>query len=113
MIDKFIEYMKDESMSENTYLSYARDVKLFEKYYNDSYGEKMQNLTHSDISMYKSFLLKGGNSASTVNRKLSSLKLYNQFLIEQNMQNDMAIKEKDFIKIQTPIVKKNYQLLMI
>ena len=26
MIDKFIEYMKDESMSENTYLSYARDV---------------------------------------------------------------------------------------
>lgn len=41
MIDKFIEYMKDEGMSENTYLSYARDVKLFEKYYNDSYGEKM------------------------------------------------------------------------
>ena len=44
--------------------------------------------------------------ASTINRKLSSLKLYNQFLIEQNIQNDMAIKEKDFIKIQKPIVKK-------
>ena len=44
----------------------------------------MQNLTHSDISMYKSFLLKGGNSASTVNRKLAALKMYNRFLIDNN-----------------------------
>lgn len=111
MIDKFIEYMKDESMSENTYLSYARDVKLFEKYYNDSYGEKMQNLTHSDISMYKSFLLKGGNSASTVNRKLAALKMYNRFLIDNNMQSSIVIKDKDYIKIQKPVIRKKIPTL--
>ena len=31
--------------------------KLFQNYYEDSYGEKLENLTHADISMYKSYLL--------------------------------------------------------
>ena len=106
MINKFIEYMKNESMSENTYKSYASDVKLFQKYYEDSYGEKLENLTHPDISMYKSYLLNQNISVATINRKLSALKLYNQFLIKENIQKDIVIKEKDFIKIQKPITKK-------
>ena len=85
MLDKFIEYMKNEGMAQNTYESYVRDVKLFQKYYEDSYGEELETLTHSDISMYKSYLLNKNMVASTINRKLSSLKLYNQFLIEQNI----------------------------
>ena len=52
MLDKFIKYMKNEGMTKNTYQSYASDVKLFQNYYEDSYGEKVENLTHSDISMY-------------------------------------------------------------
>ena len=106
MLDKFIEYMKNEGMAQNTYESYARDVKLFQKYYEDSYGEELKTLTHADISMYKSYLLKENMVASTVNRKLSSLKLYNQFLIEQNIQSDIVIVEKDFIKFQKTMVKK-------
>ena len=106
MLDKFIEYMKNEGMAQNTYESYARDIKLFQKYYEDSYGEELETLTHSDISMYKSYLLNKNMLAGTINRKLSSLKKYNQFLIEQNIQEDIAIKEKDFIKIQKPMVKK-------
>ena len=31
MLDKFIEYMKNEGMAQNTYESYVRDVKLFQK----------------------------------------------------------------------------------
>ena len=106
MLDKFIEYMKNEGIAENTYKSYTSDIKLFQNYYKDSYGEELKTLTHADISMYKSYLLKENMVASTVNRKLSSLKLYNQFLIEQNIQSDIVIVEKDFIKIQKPMVKK-------
>ena len=106
MLDKFIEYMKNEGMSENTYQSYASDVKLFQNYYEDSYDEKLQILTHSDISMYKSYLLNQNMVAGTINRKLSALKLYNQFLINQNIQRDIAIKAKDYIKIQKSMVKK-------
>ena len=39
MEEKFIEFMKDNRLSENTYTSYVIDVKLFKKYYKDSYGE--------------------------------------------------------------------------
>lgn len=106
MLDKFIEYMKNEGMSENTYQSYASDVKLFQNYYEDSYDEKLQILTHSDISMYKSYLLNQNMVAGTINRKLLALKLYNQFLINQNIQSDIAIKAKDYIKIQKSMVKK-------
>ena len=106
MLDKFIEYMKNEGMSENTYQSYASDVKLFQNYYEDSYDEKLQILTHSDISMYKSYLLNQNMDRGTINRKLSALKLYNQFLINQNIQSDIAIKAKDYIKIQKSMVKK-------
>ena len=106
MINKFIEYMKNEGLSENTYQSYARDIKLFQKYYEDSYGEKLETLSHSDISMYKSYLLNQNMVAETINRKLSALKKYNQFLIKQNIQSDIVIKEKDFIKIQKPLIKK-------
>ena len=44
MIDEFIEYMKKDNISENTYMSYASDVKIYMKYYEDSYGDKMENL---------------------------------------------------------------------
>lgn len=106
MINKFIEYMKNESMSENTYKSYSNDVKLFQIYYKNSYGEKLETLTHSDISMYKSYLLNQNVVAGTINRKLSALKLYNQFLVEHNIQNDIVIKNKDYIKIQKSMIKK-------
>ena len=35
MQKKFIEYMKNNGLSENTYNSYASDVKIFKKYYED------------------------------------------------------------------------------
>lgn len=105
-MDRFIEFMKNDGISENTYKSYASDVKLFKKYYEDSYGEDFKKLSHSDISMYKSFLLNNNHSATTVNRKLSALTRYNQYLIAENIQEDIVIKKKDFIKIQRTMIKK-------
>ena len=46
MEEKFIEYMKKQGLSENTYNSYANDVKIFKQYYEDSYGEDLRNLQH-------------------------------------------------------------------
>ena len=58
MHEKFIEFMKENSLSENTYLSYASDIKLFEKYYEESYGEKLNELIHADVKMYCNYLIK-------------------------------------------------------
>ena len=58
MQNKFIEFMKKDGLSENTYMNYANDVKLFEKYYNDSYGEEINQIIHADISTYINHLFK-------------------------------------------------------
>ena len=80
MIEEFIEFMKKDNVSENTYMSYSSDIKLFEQYYEDSYGEKVTHLIHSDIVMYVNYLKRNQVSAHTINRKIAALKKYNLFL---------------------------------
>ena len=77
MQNKFIEFMKKDGLSENTYMSYTSDVKLFEKYYNDSYGEELDQIIHADISTYINHLFKHNISPKTINRKVAALKMYN------------------------------------
>ena len=106
MIDEFIEYMKKDNISENTYMSYASDVKIYMKYYEDSYGDKMEKLIHSDIVMYVNYLKRNGVTASTINRKIAALKKYNLFLKDNGIQEDIVIVDKDYIKIQKSFISK-------
>ena len=106
MLEKFIKYMKRKSLSENTYNSYANDVKIFKQYYEDSYGEELTTLVHADIKMYCNFLLKNNISSTSINRKLAALKQYNLFLIDEGLQKDIVILDKDYIKIQKSMINK-------
>lgn len=106
MEEKFIEFMKDRGKLENTYSSYYSDIKLFKKYYQDSYGEELKNLIHADILMYVSFLRQNSIAPATINRKLAALKEYNLFLIAEGIQDSIAILDKDYIKIQKTMVQK-------
>jgi len=45
-------------------------------------------------------------SALSINRKISSLKQYNLFLLENNIQSNVVIQDKDYIKIQKNNIKK-------
>jgi len=104
--EKFIEYMKEERLSENTYKSYASDVKIYKKYYYDSYGEELRELIHADISMYINYLKNNNIATTTINRKVAALKIYNLFLIEQGIQKDIVIQDKDYTKIQKSMISK-------
>lgn len=106
MIDKFINYMKNNGVSENTYKSYASDIKLFQIYYEDSYGESLNKLIHTDISMYSNFLLKRNYSPKTINRKISAISMYNHFLVNEKIQDDLVVVPKDYIKVQQTMVAK-------
>ena len=106
MHEKFIEFMKENSLSENTYLSYASDIKLFEKYYEESYGEKLNELIHADVKMYCNYLIKNNIASSTINRKIAAIKEYNLFLIYEGLQKDVVITDKDYIKIQKSMISK-------
>ena len=106
MEEKFIEYMKNKSLSENTYNSYISDIKIFKKYYIDSYGEELSTLIHGDVKMYCNYLIRNNYAAKTVNRKLAALKEYNLFLIDNGIQENIAVLDRDYIKIQNKYVQK-------
>lgn len=106
MIEDFINYMQNKGVSENTYNSYANDIKMFNKYYEDSYGEESGQLIHADISMYVSYLKKSNFAPTTINRKIAALKQYNLFLIEKGLQENVAIMDKDYIKVQKTMIDK-------
>ena len=106
MEEKFIEYMKEERLSENTYNSYASDIRIFKSYYIDSYGEELKELIHSDVKMYLNYLYKNNIAPTTINRKVAALKEYNLFLISAGIQKDVVISDKDYIKVQKSMIPK-------
>lgn len=106
MDEQFIDFMKNEGLSENTYNSYASDIKMFKKYYNDSYGEELQQLIHADVAMYITYLKNNNSASSTINRKVAAIKEYNLFLIDAGIQNDIVIRDKNYIKIQKSMIPK-------
>lgn len=106
MEEKFEEFMKKNRLSDNSQSSYLNDLKIFKKYYLDSYGEELNELIHTDIAMYVNFLKREGMKATTINRKLAALKQYNLFLVSQKVQTDIVILDKDYIKIQPSPVQK-------
>lgn len=106
MDEKFIEFMKDRGKSENTYSSYSSDIKIFKKYYQDSYDKELEDLIHTDILMYIGHLRQTNISPTTINRKIAALKEYNLFLIDKGIQDNIVILDKDYIKIQKTMVKK-------
>lgn len=105
-MEKFILYMKEQNISDNTCNSYANDIKLYKKYYKDSFGKDLTNLIHEDISMYRSYLLKHNISAISINRKISALKMYNEFLVHEGLQEKVIIIDKDYIKVQKSMIQK-------
>ena len=108
MIDGFKDFMENELiLSENSINSYYSDVILYEKYYKDSYDEGLIELVYADIKMYKQYLLNNSIAPKTINRKLSSLRTYNDFLIQEKIQTEMVIKDRDFIKIQKSKLNNN------
>lgn len=112
LVDKEFEtFMKDNGLSDNSCASYKNDIKIFKKYYKDSYGEELHELIHADIVMYSNFLSRSGMKATTINRKLAALKQYNLFLISIQVQTDIVVLDKDYIKIQPSLVKKKLSTL--
>lgn len=105
-LDKFKEYLQKDGKSENTIKSYIININEYIKWFGDSYGLEVTKLYRENVLEYKSYLLnikkyKGKNlNARTINAKLSSLGAMNRFLIEEYIQQDLVINNKDTIKVQ-------------
>lgn len=107
ILDDFKNYMIKNQKSQNTIKNYMLHIKEYMIWFQDTYGKVFKNLYRENILDYKSYLVnvkkyRGKNlNAKTINAKLSSIGLFNKFLIEEKIQKDIVIKDDDMIKIQT------------
>ena len=89
-LTNFKQHLLNLSKSTNTIDSYSSDLK--------QYFTTFTVIDRKNIQQYKKQI--SSLAATTINRKLSSLKQYNEFLVSQNLINEIYIYKQDFIRIQ-------------
>lgn len=110
ILNDFELYLKDiygDEEFNNTVSSYMSDIKQFLEFFENYFGEKIINFSRGHVIEYKKHLIKDrGLKFSTINRKLASLSVYENFLIESKIRKDesKAIRKKDFTKIDRPYI---------
>jgi len=92
--------MTEQNKSINTINSYIKDINLFFEYF-ELVVDESPIISRDQIVKYKDYMLKVKNmNAKSVNRGLSSLKSYNEFMIEKKYQEHLVILSRDYISIQ-------------
>ena len=117
----FVEYLvKERNYSNNTIIAYKNDLKIFKNFCLKEFKHK--NLNTSNYSFIRSWivsLVESGLSNRSINRKISVLRSYFNFLlkigeIDKNpLINHKPLKEEK--KVQVPFLKKKsiYYLMVI
>ncbi len=103
--EKYIDENYPEGENQNTKKAYLSDVNLFFKYFENTFDEIVISFSRANIMEYKNYMQKEtAYKPSTFNRKLASLSVYENFLIEKKIKIEKSVKEKDFLKIIVPYI---------
>jgi len=98
-IDEFSNWLFSEGKAVKTIESYVNDVKGFQSYLQ----RKLKNipvLSRFSFVRYKEHLIKECYAVSTINKKINSLKVYNDFLRTKGVVDESFIQlKRDRIKI--------------
>lgn len=79
---KFVEYLRrEQSMAENSILAYSRDIANFSRFLSDKSITATKDITNTEVIAYLLKLKNDGKSTATINRKLSSLRTYFQYMM--------------------------------
>ena len=87
MIEKFLSYMcSEKNYSPRTIESYKEDLEAFEKYFKTLDNQLAWETIDSDVVRgWMEHMMDAGNTASTVNRRLSALRSLYRFALRRNM----------------------------
>lgn len=105
--EKYLEKNYDTSGEKNTISAYMTDVTQFLNYFAEHFGEKITDFSSADYSEYKKYMIEDLQyKFTTINRKTSSLSVYEDFLIENKIRKnkEKLIKKRDFYRIERPII---------
>lgn len=80
-IQEFIVYLREvKKTSENTVLSYERDLKKFQSYMGEQGISEVNQITETGLNSYVLYLEKQGLKPATISRGIASLKAFFHFL---------------------------------
>ena len=103
LIKSFLDYLRLElNRSENTVVSYEADLKEFEAYFKKTDEElEFTTLDADVVRNWMVHLMEAGKAASSVNRKLSSLRSFYRYLLRKG-----KVKHDPMLKVVGPKKKK-------
>ena len=87
LIEAFLDYLRlERNYSERTIVSYGADLREFEEYLEETEAELDFTKVHADhVRNWISSLMDKGRTATSVNRKLSSLRSFYRFLLKKEL----------------------------
>ena len=98
----FEQWLLEEGRSPKTIESYVGDVKGFQQYLAGKAVDEQQPLSRFSFVRYKQHLLDNDFAISTINKKVNSLKVYNDFLQMKDWTDDNYIQlKKDKVQVAT------------
>ena len=101
MLKLFSEHLVMREKSTRTTKAYRDDVALFLEWCRESFGERPTQLYRVNVLEYYPYMRNiKGYSPKTVNHRLSSLRSYNEWLIESGRQTETVVLKNDFMKVQ-------------
>lgn len=101
----FEKYLEENYPSKNTRDAYKSDVKQFLNYFLEQFGEELISFSRGYVLEYKKYLKdKKSLMYTTINRKIASISIYENYLIEENKKEEKSVREKDYYKIDTPYI---------
>ncbi len=93
-MNDFKSYLENESKSPKTIQAYIQDLKSYFTFTGSI------ELTKCNIKKYKQHLIDQNKSVTTINRHLTSLRQYNNYLISTSVLGTVLVSSNDFIKVQ-------------
>ncbi|WP_443939825.1 tyrosine-type recombinase/integrase [Pedobacter sp. MW01-1-1] len=106
LLASFITYLTHEKrFSAHTIESYRTDLTQFESFIVSEFELSFLDVKHTHIRSYLVDLMEKGNSESTINRKVSSLRSFYKFLVreEKIAQNSAALIKAPKIPKRLPV----------
>lgn len=101
MLKSFSLYLHTMGKSLGTNSVYCQNISQYLRWCEETFGERPSQLYRANVLEYISYMRNiKGYSPKTVNHHLSSLRSYNDWLIESGQQTETVVVKNDFMKIQ-------------
>ncbi len=103
-ISDFADYLKNsKNASENTIVSYERDLRCFNHYMDTTGVSKIARINKTNMMSFIYNLQKCDKAAATISRNIASLRAYFQFLLKKGI-----VEENPAASLDVPKVEKKF-----